>query len=74
MPFRKFGTNRKAAEEFAERWQGKRYATGMMKHGDKADHFEVKLDKAAMAEYKDRIDNAKRGNPQRVIYQQRVED
>lgn len=74
VPFRKFGTNRREAEAFAERWQGKRYHSGMMKHGDKADYFEVKLDKAAMAEYADRLDTMKRGNPQRVIFQKRVED
>lgn len=65
---------KREAEAFAERWQGKRYSTGMLKHGDKGDYFEVKRDYAAETELKERMDTMQAGNPQRIIMQQRVED
>lgn len=65
---------RKDAEAFAERWQGQRYKSGMLKHGDKKDYFEVKRDYQAEKELLARLDEQKRGNPQKIIMQQRVED
>ena len=76
-PFRRgfCGTQgKKEAEAFAERWQGEKYKSGMLKHGDKRDYFEVKRDYQSEKDLLDRLDEQKRGNPQKIIMQQRVED
>ena len=57
---------RREAEAFAERWQGERYRKGLLKHGDKGDHVEVKFDKAMEQQMKERIDLLKRGKPQTI--------
>ena len=65
---------KKEAEAFAERWQGEKYKSGMLKHGDKKDYFDVKRDYQSEKELLERLDEQKRGNPQKIIMQQRVED
>jgi hypothetical protein len=65
---------KREAEAFAERWQGKRYKSGMLKHGDKLDYFEVKRDRDAEKELRERLDECARGNPQKITMQQWVRD
>jgi len=64
--FRGFTSWAEAAKK-AEKWQGS-YAEhrGLMKHGDKADHIEVKRDLAMEKEFDERADVARRGHPQKV--------
>lgn len=76
-PFRKGfqgESGKREAHAMAERWQGERYRSGMLKHGDKLDYFEVKRDTAAEKELAERAYDLKMGKPQRVIMQQYVED
>jgi hypothetical protein len=76
-PFRKGfsgAVGKKEADAFAERWQGTRYKSGMLKGGDKLDYFEVKRDHEAEKELKERMYQLKVGNPQKVTTQQYVED
>jgi hypothetical protein len=46
----------------------------MLKHGDKKDYFEVKRDYQTEQDILHRADECKRGNPQRIVMEQRVED
>jgi len=68
VPF-KLDMSRAAAEAFAERWQGKRYKSGMMKHGDKQDYFEVKRDLNSEREFDKRYADFKDDKPQTIIIQ-----
>lgn len=67
VPLFKGFTSRKQAEAKAEKWQGERYKRGLLKHGDKGDHVEVKHDKQMEKEFDDRYDTWKAGKPQRII-------
>jgi hypothetical protein len=73
-PFKKGFRSRQEAEAFAERWQGERYRSGMLKHGDKRDYFEVARDREAEQEFDRRYADAKAGKRQVVVYQQYVSE
>lgn len=65
------------AYAMAERYQGSHGGyhggSGMLKIKDLRDHFEVKEDTEANKEFNDRYKVAKAGDPQRVVYEQRVD-
>lgn len=50
----------------AERWQGERYRTGLLKGGDKGDWVEVTRDTESEREFDEMYDTLKRGNPQEI--------
>lgn len=56
----------KEACVMAERWQGSKYKSGMLKGGDKGDWLEVKRDHASERAFDDDYDRLKRGNLQPV--------
>ena len=56
----------KEAEVMAERWQGKKYKSGLLKGGDKGDWVEVKRDHVSERAFDDDYDRLKRGNLQPV--------
>lgn len=61
---------RRAAEAMAERWQGSHSGNkGLLKHKDKRDYVECKRDYQMEAEFADRVDEAQRGNPQKIVMQ-----
>ena len=60
------------ANAFAERWQGKLHHSGMLKHADRKDYFEVKRDVDDERDFDERYDVMQRGGRQRVIAQYRV--
>jgi hypothetical protein len=66
--FRGFVTEAEARAK-AERWQGERYRTGLLKHGDRGDWVEVKRDTAREREFDRAYELAKRGNPQTYHYE-----
>ena len=72
-PFRRgFGgeRGRRAAEAMAERWQGSHSGNkGLLKHKDRGDYVEVRRDTAMEKEYAERLDEAQRNNPQKIIMQ-----
>ena len=59
--------SRQEAEEAAERWQGKRYRSGLLKHKDFGDHVEVKRDREKEKKWDEQWDRAQRGEPQRYV-------
>ena len=65
---------RKEAEAKAERWQGERYKSGLLKHGDKRDYIEVKRDTVAERELDERYKTMKAGDPQTITMVERIED
>ena len=66
--FKGFDTREQAAAK-AEKWQGQRYKSGMLKHGDKGDYFEVERDVDREREWDAAYDLYKRGKPQTYIIQ-----
>lgn len=63
-------TGRRQAEAMAERWQGSHSGNrGLLKHKDRGDYVEAKRDHAMEREYAMRIDEAQRGNPQKITMQ-----
>ena len=61
---------RQAAEQMAERWQGSHSeGRGLLKIKDRGDYAEVRRDIAMEQDYADRLDEAQRGNPQRLVVQ-----
>lgn len=65
---------RRTAEAMAERWQGSHSGNkGLLKHKDKGDYVETKRDYQMEAEFANRVDEAQRGNPQRVVVQRDTE-
>ena len=61
---------KRAAEAMAERWQGSHSGNkGLLKHKDKGDYVEVVRDYDSEKEFETRIDEAQRGNPQKIIMQ-----
>ena len=65
---------RKEAEQMAERWQGSHSkGKGLLKHKDRGDYVEVRRDYAMEHDYAERIDEAQRGNPQRLVVQYNTE-
>ena len=61
---------KRAAEQMAERWQGSHsQGKGLLKHKDRGDYAEVKRDYEMEHDYATRIDEAQRGNPQRIVAQ-----
>ena len=71
--FRGF-TQKRAAEAKAEKWQGERYRRGLLKHGDKGDHVEVKRDPSMEKDFDERYAAQKAGKPQRVVYEEYYEE
>ena len=65
---------RSEAYAMAERWQGERYKSGLLKHGDKRDHIEVKRDTGTEAELNERYKVMKAGDPQTIKFVERIED
>jgi hypothetical protein len=63
------GMTKPEAEAKAEKWQGKRYKGGLLKHKDYGDHVEIRRDKATEREWDERYDTWKAGKPQRIIKQ-----
>lgn len=68
------GLTQSQAYAKAERWQGKRFTSGLLKHKDYGDHVEVKRDKEAEREWNDRYKVYKAGDRQRLIFVERRED
>lgn len=66
VPLKK-GMSRREAEAMAERWQGKRYHTGLLKHKDYGDHVEVRVDKSTGKDFDERYADVKAGKYQRII-------
>ena len=56
----------KEAYAMAERWQGSKYKSGLMKHGDKGDWIEVKKDHISQTAFDEDYDRMKRGSLQPV--------
>ena len=56
----------KEAEAMAERWQGSKYKSGLLKGGDKGDWVEVKRDHASERDFDESYDRLKRGSLQPV--------
>lgn len=77
VPLRKW-LSLKEAQAVAERWQGKHSAYeggyGLLKTKDRGDWVEVKPDVQANKEFEERYKTYKAGDPQTVVYQQRIED
>lgn len=67
VPLFKGLTDRKDAEAKAERWQGQRYRKGLLKHGDRGDHVEVKRDTSTERDFDERYQTWKDGTRQRII-------
>lgn len=65
------------ADAMAERWQGQYSGysggQGLLKHKDRGDWVEVKRDHLAEKEFGERYKTFKAGDPQTVVYQERVE-
>jgi hypothetical protein len=61
---------KRTCEAMAERWQGSHSGNkGLLKHKDRGDYVETKRDYAMEADYAERIDEAQRGNPQKLHVQ-----
>ena len=61
-------TGRREAERMAERWQGSHsQGAGLLKHKDRGDYVEVKRDSEMEQDYAARVDEAQRGNPQKLV-------
>ena len=73
VPLKK-AMSRAEADAMAERWQGERYKSGLLKHGDKRDHIEVKRDLTTEKEMNDRYRTMKAGDPQTIKMVERIED
>jgi len=56
----------KEAEVMAERWQGQKYKSGLLKGGDKGDWVEVKRDHVSEKAFDEDYDRLKRGSLQPV--------
>ncbi len=69
--FKGFKTKEEAYAK-AEKWQGQRYKSGMLKHGDKGDYFEVVRDVDREREFDQAYDRFKRGLPQEYTDQMGV--
>lgn len=73
VPFRRGfmgGPGRHEAERMAERWQGSHSGNkGLLKHKDRGDYVEVRRDYAMEEDYARRVDEAQRGNPQKITMQ-----
>lgn len=73
VPFRRgfMGeAGRRNAEAMAERWQGSHSGNkGLLKHKDRCDYVETKRDYDMEKDYMERVDEAQRGNPQKLIVQ-----
>jgi hypothetical protein len=76
VPFKRW-MSKSEAYAFAERWQGQhggyRGGQGLLKHKDRGDHVEAKRDIEAEKEMLERYKTFKAGDPQTVVYQERVE-
>lgn len=63
-----------AAEQMAERWQGSHsQGKGLLKHKDRGDYAETIRDYAMEQDYAERIEQAQRGNPQKIVAQYNTE-
>jgi len=66
------------ADAMATRWQGSHGGyhggSGLLKIKDRGDWVEVKPDHEANKEFNERYKTYKAGDPQKVVYQQRVEE
>lgn len=61
---------KREAEKMAERWQGSHSGNkGLLKHKDRGDYVETKRDYEMEADYAHRLDEAQRGNPQKMTVQ-----
>jgi hypothetical protein len=66
--------SRQEAEARAERWQGSKYKGGLLKHGDKGDHIEVKRDVDTARDFDTRYADYKAGKAQRIIVEEYIPD
>lgn len=58
------------ADAMAERWQGSHSGhRGLLKHKDRGDYVEVRRDYATEREFNERVDEAQRGNAQKIVVQ-----
>lgn len=68
---------RREADDMAARWQGSHCdyhgGSGLLKIKDRGDWVEVKRDHDAEKETLERLKVAKAGDPQRIIYHERVD-
>ena len=63
-------TGKREADRMAERWQGSHSGgKGLLKHKDRGDYVEVKRDYEMEKDYVSRLDEAQRGNPQKIVMQ-----
>jgi hypothetical protein len=61
---------RRTAEAMAERWQGSHSGNkGLLKHKDRGDYVETRRDYEMELDYAHRVDEAQRGNPQKITVQ-----
>lgn len=66
------GLSKEEAYRRAERWQGKKWKTGLLKHKDYGDHVEVRVDKSSGKDFDDRYADVKAGKPQRVLIEEYI--
>lgn len=76
VPLKRWMTKRDA-EAMAERWQGQHGGVeggqGLLKHKDRGDWVEVKRDINAEKEMAERYKTFKAGDPQTIVYNERIE-
>lgn len=76
VPLKRWMTKRDA-EAMAERWQGQHSGVnggqGLLKHKDRGDWVEVKRDTNAEKEMAERYKTFKAGDPQTIVYNERIE-
>lgn len=61
---------KREAEAMAERWQGSHSEhRGLLKHKDRGDYVEVRRDYMTEQEFNQRVDEAQRGNAQKITVQ-----
>lgn len=68
------GLSRKQAEAKAEKWQGKRYKGGLLKHKDYGDHVEIKRDVDTERDFDKRYADWKQGKYQTLVKEEYIQD
>lgn len=66
------GLTKAQAEAKAEKWQGERYKRGLLKHADKGDHVEIRLDTQTNKDFDERYAAMKAGKLQRIIREEYI--
>ena len=67
VPVFKGFVSQREAEQKAEKWQGRRHHSGLLKWRDFGDHVEVRRDTQAEREWDARYRDFKDGKPQRFV-------